>query len=155
MSATRYGGMKVNDVLVTSNIPAKRESGGCRSIRRLPSPAPRHRLRGFGNDAILEIKKPWTSRSFGNFHQQPFGLGILDAVHKAAALVHVTHGLGQGDAGLNEHHDAHREVALDPEINGEKVDADRDQEGRGAERTVGKGDPGVAVMLNVLIHGAP
>jgi len=63
MSATRYGGMKVNDVLVTSNIPVRQESGGCRSIRRLPSPAPRHRLRGFGNDAILEINQPWTSRS--------------------------------------------------------------------------------------------
>jgi hypothetical protein len=36
-------------VLVTSNIPAIQENGGYRSIRRLPSPAPRHRLRGLGN----------------------------------------------------------------------------------------------------------
>jgi hypothetical protein len=61
--------------------------------------------------------KPWKLRSLGNFHQQPFGLGILDAVHKAAALVHVTHSLGQSDAGLNEHHDAHA-VMLDILIHG-------------------------------------
>src|SRR4029453_14973906 len=34
MSATRYGGRRVNDVLVTSNIPATQANGGCRNIRR-------------------------------------------------------------------------------------------------------------------------
>ena len=32
----------------------------------------------------------------------------------------VTHRLGQGDAGLNEHHDAHREVSLDQRSTGRK-----------------------------------
>ena len=32
----------------------RQENGGCRSIRRLPSPAPRHRLRGLGNQEVLE-----------------------------------------------------------------------------------------------------
>ena len=41
-------------MLVTSNIPARQENGECRSIRRLPSPAPRHRLRGLGNQETLE-----------------------------------------------------------------------------------------------------
>src|SRR5688572_28400383 len=128
MSATRYGGRRVNDVLVTSNIPARQGNGGCRSIRRPPSPA---RATGY---AVLET---WKLTGLGYSHQQPFGLGILDAVHIAAARMHVAHGLGQGDAGLNEHHDAHRDIALDPEVDGEKVHADRDQEGRGAERSIG------------------
>src|SRR6266516_3636714 len=159
MSARRYCGRRVNDVLVTSNIPQDRRTADAEAS----AAHPRHDL-ATGYEA-LEIKKPWKSRSFGNqealklrsfgnFHQQPFGLGILDAVHKAAALMHVTHGLGQGDAGLNEHHDAHREIALDPQIDRQKVHADGDQERRGAERSIGEGDPGVAVMLDILIHGA-
>src|SRR5882724_12041294 len=109
--------------------------GGCRDTRRPPSPAPRHRLRGFGN-----------------FHQQPLGLGVLDAVHQLAALMHVTHGPGQGDAGLDEHHDAHREIALDPEIERQEEHADGDHEGRGGKRNVGEGNPGTAVGLDVLVH---
>src|SRR5882672_4838694 len=109
--------------------------GGCRGTRRPPSPGPRHRLRGFGN-----------------FHQQALGLGVFDAVHQLAALVHVTHGLGQGDAGLDEHHDAHREIALDPEIERQEEHADGDHEGRGGKRNIGEGNPGTAVGLDVLVH---
>src|SRR5436309_4806283 len=146
MSATRYGGRRVNDVLVRSNILQGRQTANAEASAACLR---QHRATGY---AVLE-NKHWKLSSFGNFHQQTLRLRIFDAVYQPTALMHVSHGLGQGDAGLNEHHDAHREIALDPEINRQKVDADRDQEGRGAERTVGKGDPGVAVMLDILIHG--
>src|SRR3954447_11401244 len=60
MSATRYGGRRVNDVLVTSNIPEDRRTAGAEaSAAHL-----RHdRATGY---AVLEIKKPWKSRSLGN-----------------------------------------------------------------------------------------
>jgi len=61
MSATRYGGRRVNDVLVTSNIPVRQENGGRRSIRRLPSPA---RVTGY---AVLETTKSWNLESLGNY----------------------------------------------------------------------------------------
>ena len=35
--------------------------------------------------------------SFGGFHQDPFRLGILDAIDQLAALMHVAHRLGEGD----------------------------------------------------------
>src|SRR3954468_9872769 len=99
-----------------------------------------------------QVTRPWKLGSLGNFHQQPFGLGVLDAVHQLAALVHVTNGLGQGDAGLDEHHDAHREIALDPEIERQEEHADGDHEGRGGKRNIGEGNPGTAVGLDVLVH---
>src|SRR3954463_8669891 len=108
-----------------------------------------HRVTGY---AALETKRPWKSGSFGNFHQQPLGLGVLDAVHQLAAFVHVTNGLGQGDAGLDEHDDAHREIALDPEIERQEEHADGDHEGRSGKRNVGEGNPGTAVGLDVLVH---
>src|SRR2546426_11076074 len=112
---------------------------------------PRHPPSAFASTAS-QVTRPWKSSSFGNFHQQPFGLGVLDAVHQLAALVHVTHGLDQGYAGLDEHHDAHREIALDPEIERQEEHADGDHEGRGGKRNVSKGNPGTAVGLDVLVH---
>jgi len=73
MSATRYGGRRVNDVLVTSNIPVRQENGGRRSIRRLPSPA---RVTGY---AVLETTKSWKLRSLGHFHQQRCDAGYSDS----------------------------------------------------------------------------
>ena len=56
---------------------------------------PKHPPPTFASDhatgyAVLETKRSWKlealeirlKRGLGNFHQQPFGLGILDAVHK-------------------------------------------------------------------------
>src|SRR5262245_31186432 len=76
------------------------------------------------------------------FHQNPLGLGVLDPVHELVALVHVADRLGHGNAGLDEHHDAHREVALDPEVERQEEDADADHEGRTGKRGVGEADPG-------------
>src|SRR5262245_7681605 len=47
-------------------------------------------------------------RRLRGFHQNPLGPGVLDPVHQLAALVHVADRLGHGNAGLDEHHDAHR-----------------------------------------------
>src|SRR5439155_19626687 len=104
------------------------------------------------SQATRPWKQPWKSGSLGNFHQRPFGLGVFDAVHHLAALVHVAHGLGQGDAGLDEHHNAHREIALDPEIERQEEHADADHEGRGGKRNVSEGNPGTAMGLDVLVH---
>src|SRR5262245_39413998 len=71
---------------------------------------------------------PPDSSRLGNLHQEPLGLGVLDAVHELAALVHVAHRLGQRDAGLDQHHDAHGEIALHPEIDRQEEHADGDEE---------------------------
>ena len=46
----------------------------------------------------------------------------------------VAHGLGQGDAGLDQHHDAHGEVALHPEVDRQEEDADSDEIYQSARR---------------------
>src|SRR5436309_15191969 len=75
MSATRYGGRRVNDVLVRSNILQGRKTADAEAsavcLRQ-------HRATGY---AALEMMKPWKLRSPGNFHQQPFGLGIAAQLH--------------------------------------------------------------------------
>jgi hypothetical protein len=41
-----------------------------------------HRVTGY---AALETMRSWKPSGFGNFHQQPFGLGVLDAIDRPAA----------------------------------------------------------------------
>jgi hypothetical protein len=124
-------------VLARSNLPpdgqtANAETSAARLRQHRATGYAALEVKNLGNQETLETAQPQKlGGGLGNFHQQPFGLGVLDAIHQAAAFMHVAHSLGQGDAGLNKHHAAHREVALDPEIDRQKLDADGDQEGRG------------------------
>jgi hypothetical protein len=53
MSATRYGGRKVNDVLVTSNIPVDRKTADAEASAACLR---QHRVTGY---AVWETKESW------------------------------------------------------------------------------------------------
>src|SRR5262245_32773731 len=48
------------------------------------------------------------------FHQNPFGLGVLEPVYQLAALVHVAQRLGHRDAGLDQQCRAHGKIGFHP-----------------------------------------
>src|SRR5271166_5239307 len=90
--------------------------------------------------------------SFGDVHQQTLGLGVLDAVDELAGLVIVTDRLGERYAGLDQHNDAHREIAFHRQVERNQDDAADDHGECGGKRDIGEDDPRMTVVKCRVVH---
>src|SRR5271169_2273846 len=84
--------------------------------------------------------------SFRDVHQQALGLGVLDPAHQLAGFVIVADRLGQRYAGLDQHDDAHREIALHRQVERHQDDAADDHGECSGEGDIGKDDPRMTVV---------
>src|SRR6516162_1551236 len=90
--------------------------------------------------------------SFGDAHQQALGLGVLDAIHQLAGFVIVPDRLGQRDAALDQHNDAHREIAFHRQVERHQDDAADDHGECSGKGDIGEDDPRMTVVKNRIVH---
>src|SRR5215472_11598070 len=79
--------------------------------------------------------------ALGDIHQQAFSFGVLYPANQLAGFVIIADRLGEGNARLDQHEGAHREIALHREVDRRQHDADDDHREGGDKRNIGKGDP--------------
>src|SRR6202035_211960 len=90
--------------------------------------------------------------SFHDVHKQALGLSVLDAVDQLAGLVVVADRLGQRNAGLNQHDDAHREIAFHRQVERHQDNPADDHGECGGKRDIGEDDPRMTVVKNRIVH---